>query len=172
MDANHPGPAARDAGVFAHARTTVTLRVRDVAASVQWYRRVFRIEPFFLGLDTGLTGSERPVAGFRMAGVKVWLTALDHGVERRREDNDRNAYVAFLTAADLGALRRELQARGAIFDDAEPVEGCRLREDGVRVNADTEILWLYDPDWNRIEFCRVIRDTNTLGAPATPSGAS
>lgn len=55
-------------GIFDDASMTATvLRVRDVAASVEWYRDKLGLQPIHMGAD----GPDHPVAAYVIAGSVV-----------------------------------------------------------------------------------------------------
>ena len=63
-------------GIFDDASMAATIvRVRDVAASVRWYRDKLGLEPIYVGDD----GSDHPVAAYSIAGVVVSLWQLPAG---------------------------------------------------------------------------------------------
>jgi hypothetical protein len=64
--------------------------------------------------------------------------------------------LVFMTRARLADVRRALEGRGAIFKSDETVEGFPADADGVRAGRHAEFLWFYDPDDNKMEFCRVL----------------
>lgn len=150
----------RDSGagslpVDADARLTVTVRVSDVARSVEWYRRVFDRDPVLNTVDRSLDGRTTPVAGFRLGGVLVWLSPLPAGTRRNPEHNDRHPTLAVMTRRELAPLYAELVSRGARTRD-DDVAGFPAGADGVRRGRDADFFWIYDPDENRIEFCRAL----------------
>ena len=77
-------------GIFDDASMVSTVvRVRDVAASVAWYREKLGLEPIHVGAD----GPEHPIAVYTIAGSVVSLWQLPANQARVRADNDRNSYV-------------------------------------------------------------------------------
>lgn len=74
--------------IFNDASTAATvLGVRDVAASVRWYRDKHGLEPIHVGAD----GPDHPIAAYVIAGSVVSLWQLPAGHTRVPEDNDRNS---------------------------------------------------------------------------------
>ena len=139
--------------VFEGARMVATiLRVRDVAASVAWYRDVLGLEPLHVGAD-----GEHPIASFAVAGGTVSLWQLPPGVERDRADNDTNSYVVAVLDRDLAGCRDEL-VRGGV-DVGQ-----------VRRSANFEFLWFHDPDGNRWELSRPVTAEFASVAEAVRSG--
>jgi catechol 2,3-dioxygenase-like lactoylglutathione lyase family enzyme len=125
-------------GIFDDASMVSTVvRVRDVAASVAWYREKLGLEPIHVGAD----GPENPIAVYTIAGAVVSLWQLSANQVRVREDNDRNTYVVIVFNADLEAARRALIDRGVDVGE-------------VRQSANNEFVWFHDPDGNRFELSR------------------
>ena len=95
--------------IFENASMVSTvLRVRDVDASVRWYREKLDLEPVHVGAD----GEEHPVAVFHIAGSVVSLWQLPEGRSRVLLDNDANTYVVVVVNSGLKSLRRALAERG------------------------------------------------------------
>jgi len=126
------------ARVFEQAEMMATvIRVRDVAASVEWYRDKLDLDPLHVGSD----GRDHPIAAFAIAGSVISLWQLPPGSRRPRADADHNTYVAAVVNGDLEAPRRALESRG--------VEVGELRR-----SANNEFFWFCDPDGNRFELSR------------------
>jgi catechol 2,3-dioxygenase-like lactoylglutathione lyase family enzyme len=124
--------------IFGDASTVSTvLRVRDVAASVTWYREKLGLEPVHVGAD----GPDHPIAVYSIAGSVVSLWQLPAGRTRVLLDNDANTYVVVVTNGELEAVRRTLLGRGV-----EVGEVCR--------SANNEYVRFLDPDDNRFEVSR------------------
>jgi catechol 2,3-dioxygenase-like lactoylglutathione lyase family enzyme len=127
-------------GIFDDASMAATiLRVRDVAASVRWYREKLGLEPIHVGAD----GPEQPFASYTIAGAVVSLWQLPAGQVRMRQDNDRNSYVVVVLSQDLEVARRALIVRGVEVGE-------------VRRSANNEFVWFYDLDDNRFELSRFV----------------
>ena len=125
-------------GVFDDASMVSTIvRVRDVAASVAWYREKLGLEPIHVGAD----GPEHPIAVYTIAGAVVSLWQLPANQARVREDNDRNTYVVVVLNGDLEPARRVLIDRGVDVGE-------------VRQSANNEFVWFHDLDGNRFELSR------------------
>jgi catechol 2,3-dioxygenase-like lactoylglutathione lyase family enzyme len=125
-------------GVFDDASMVSTIvRVRDVAASVVWYREKLGLEPIHVGAD----GPEHPIAVYTIAGAVVSLWQLPANQARVREDNDRNTYVVVVLNGDLEPARRVLIDRGVDVGE-------------VRRSANNEFVWFHDLDGNRFELSR------------------
>ena len=116
---------------------STVLRVRDVAASVDWYREKLGLEPVHVGED----GPEHPVAVYTIAGSTVSLWQLPQGRARVRLDNDANTYAVVVTDADLDDVRRTLIERGVEVGE-------------VQRSAKSKFFWFHDLDDNRFEISR------------------
>jgi catechol 2,3-dioxygenase-like lactoylglutathione lyase family enzyme len=126
------------ASIFDHASMVSTVvRVRDVAASVAWYREKLGLEP----IHTGNDGPDHPIAVYTIAGSVIALWQLPATQAREREDNDRNSYVVVVMNGDLETARRVLVDRGVDVGE-------------VRRSANHEFVWLHDLDGNRFELSR------------------
>jgi catechol 2,3-dioxygenase-like lactoylglutathione lyase family enzyme len=112
------------------------IRVRDVAASVEWFRDKLGLEPLHVGAD-----GEHKIAAYVLGGMVVSLWQLPHDERRRREDADRNSYVVLVVDDDPAQLHAELQQRG--------VEVGEYRE-----SENNSFFWFYDRDDNRFEVAR------------------
>jgi catechol-2,3-dioxygenase len=125
-------------GLFDDASMVSTVvRVRDVAASVAWYREKLGLEPIHVGAD----GPEHPIAVYTIAGAVVSLWQLPPNQARSREDNDRNSYVVVVMNGDLEPARLALIDRGVDVGE-------------VRRSANNEFVWFHDLDGNRFELSR------------------
>jgi catechol 2,3-dioxygenase-like lactoylglutathione lyase family enzyme len=125
-------------GLFDDASMVSTVvRVRDVAASVAWYREKLGLEPIHVGAD----GPEHPIAVYTIAGAVVSLWQLPANQARVREDNDRNSYVVVVMNGDLEPARRVLIDRGVDVGE-------------IRKSANNEFVWFHDLDGNRFELSR------------------
>jgi catechol 2,3-dioxygenase-like lactoylglutathione lyase family enzyme len=125
-------------GVFDGASMVSTvLRVRDVAASVAWYREKLGLDPVHVGAD----GADHPIAVFEIAGSTVSMWQLPAGRTRVLLDNDSNTYVVVVMNIDLETVRQTLLERGVEVGE-------------VQRSANNEFLWFHDPDDNRIEVSR------------------
>jgi catechol 2,3-dioxygenase-like lactoylglutathione lyase family enzyme len=125
-------------GIFDDASMVSTIvRVRDVAASVAWYREKLGLEPIHVGAD----GPEHPIAVYTIAGAVVSLWQLPANQARVREDNDRNSYVVVVVNGDLEPARRVLIDKGVDVGE-------------VRRSANNEFVWFHDLDGNRFELSR------------------
>jgi catechol 2,3-dioxygenase-like lactoylglutathione lyase family enzyme len=124
--------------VFEDASMVSTvIRVRDVAASVAWYREKLGLEPIHVGAD----GPDHPIAVYTIAGSVISLWQLPPNQARVRADNDRNSYVVVVMSAELEPARQALLDRGVDVGE-------------VRRSANNEYVWFYDLDGNRFELSR------------------
>ncbi|MGH3676746.1 MAG: VOC family protein [Mycobacterium sp.] len=129
------------AGIFDDASMVSTvLRVRDVAASVHWYREKLGLEPVHVGAD----GAEHPIAVYHVAGSVVSLWQLPAGQARVPDDNDRNTYLVAVINGELDRPRRTLIERGVDVGE-------------IRQSANNEFMWFYDIDGNRFELSRPLK---------------
>jgi catechol 2,3-dioxygenase-like lactoylglutathione lyase family enzyme len=125
-------------GIFDDASMAATIvRVRDVTASVRWYREKLSLEPIHVGSD----GPDHPIASYAIAGSVVSLWQLPAGQARAREDNDRNSYVVVVMKEGLEEARQALVERGVDVGE-------------IRRSANNEFLWFHDLDGNRWELAR------------------
>jgi catechol 2,3-dioxygenase-like lactoylglutathione lyase family enzyme len=113
------------------------VRVRNVDASVAWFRDVLGVEPLHVGAD----GPEHPIAAFSLGGTIISLWQLPPGEERVRGDNRRNTYVALVTERDPATVRDELAGRGGDVGE-------------LQQSAGNDFFWFHDPDGNRWEISR------------------
>jgi catechol 2,3-dioxygenase-like lactoylglutathione lyase family enzyme len=111
------------------------LRVRDVAASVGWYREKLGLDAIHIGAD----GPEHPFASFSIAGSIVSLWQLPPG--ETHSPDDTSTYVVVVTDSDIEAIRRSLAAK-------------EVKVSEVRRSANNEFIWFYDLDGNRFELSR------------------
>jgi catechol 2,3-dioxygenase-like lactoylglutathione lyase family enzyme len=116
---------------------STVVRVRDVAASVSWYREKLGLEPIHVGAD----GPDHPIAVYTVAGAVISLWQLPPNQARIRAENDRNSYVVVVIAGDLELARQALIERGVDVGE-------------VNRSANHEFLWFHDLDGNRFELSR------------------
>jgi catechol 2,3-dioxygenase-like lactoylglutathione lyase family enzyme len=123
-------------GIFDDASMVSTIvRVRDVAASVAWYREKLGLEPIHVGSD----GPDHRIAVYTIAGAVVSMWQLPAGQTRVRAENDRNSYVVVVMNDDLEHVRTALLGRGVDVGE-------------VRRSANHEFVWFHDLDGNRFEL--------------------
>ena len=113
------------------------LRVRDVDASVRWYRDKLGLDPIRVGAD----GPDHPFASFLIAGSVISLWQLPRGEGRRLKNVDTDTYVVIVLSRDLEPVRRALLDRGVTVSE-------------IRRSAHNEFVWFYDLDGNRFELSR------------------
>ena len=112
------------------------LRVRDVSASIDWYREKLGLEPVHVGAD----GPDYPFATFMIAGAVVSLWQLTASETIAPADSS-TSYVAVVMNSDLHPVRSLLAERGVEVSE-------------VRQSARNEFVWFYDLDGNRFELAR------------------
>jgi catechol 2,3-dioxygenase-like lactoylglutathione lyase family enzyme len=110
------------------------LRVANRDRTVVWFRTVLGVEPLVVASD----GNDHPFAAFVVGGMHFAVWQLPQGVERSRDENDRNTYLVF-THPEPKRAHVELKAAGAEVD--------KLRE-----SKHHSFFWFYDPDGNRYEI--------------------
>jgi catechol 2,3-dioxygenase-like lactoylglutathione lyase family enzyme len=116
---------------------TTVLRVRDLTASVSWFRDRLKIEPLFVSPHD----AAEPLASFPFAGAVLTLWQLPRGEERDRIDLDRTTYVVVVVDGELDPVRDRLVAAGVEVTEVGP-------------GADNERFYFFDPDGNRFEVSR------------------
>jgi len=127
--------------IFNNAAMAATVvRVRDLRASVAWYRGKLGLEPIHVGED----GPDHPIASFVIGGSVVWQLPVDEAVARN--DAETSTYVVAVMNTDLAPVRNLLVERG--------VEVGELRR-----SANYAFFWFYDLDGNRFELSRPNSDT-------------
>lgn len=127
-----------DAGVFGPVRmVSSVLRVRDLAASVEWYSTRLGLMPLYVSPPDAV----HPIASFVLAGAPIILWQLEPGVVRDRADNERNSHVVVVVESDLDPIHDRLVAAGVEATDVHP-------------GSDNELFDVYDPDGNRFEISR------------------
>jgi len=122
--------------IFDNAAMAATVvRVRNLRASVAWYRDKLGLEPVHVGED----GPDHPIASFVIAGslVSLWQLPVDGTVARN--DTETSTYVVAVMNTDLAPVRNLLVERG--------IEVGELRR-----SANHEFFWFYDLDGNRFEL--------------------
>lgn len=132
----------------------VTVRVSNLANARAWYETVFG-PPLYQGVDRSIDGKAVELVCFRLGGVKIWLQPLKDGQHRRREDNETNTSLALMVREPLSPLRKGLESKGIVQHDNEDLPGFPINEHGIHIGLDAEFFSIFDPDWNRIEFCYV-----------------
>lgn len=113
------------------------MRLRDVGASVRWYREKLGLAPIHVGAD----GPDHPFASFVIAGSVMSLWQLPAGEPAPVKDVDTTTYLAIVLSVDLEPVRRALVDRGITVSE-------------IRRSAHNEFVWFEDPDGNRFELSR------------------
>lgn len=122
--------------IFDHTAMTATVvRVRDVQASVAWYRDKLGLKPTHVGED----GPDHPIASFVIAGSVMSLWQLPVEQAPTTNDPETSTYVVAVMNTDLAPVRNLLAERGVEVGE-------------VRRSANHEFFWFYDLDGNRFEL--------------------
>ncbi len=138
MDTDPPNSDAAGQPPFIATTLAASLTVKDVAASLAWYRDV-------LGFTVARTfdrGGPMFAASLRAGGVAILLTQDDgaKGYDRVKGDG---ISLQLTTAQNIDELAARVKARGGTLD-AEPVDGWgarvfRLRDpDGFKLVISSE----------------------------------
>lgn len=115
-------------------RPHLSLNVRHVPASVDFYRKVFGVEPQKQTEDYAKFDLSRPPLNFSLVSTTGAVSAVNHlGIE-----------VA--DAAEVGEWERHLRAQGLLEKVQTDVACCFARQDKV---------WFTDPDGNAWEVFTV-----------------
>jgi catechol 2,3-dioxygenase-like lactoylglutathione lyase family enzyme len=126
------------ASIFADASMVSTVvRVRDVAASVAWYREKLGLEPIHVGAD-GPAHPHRRLWDRRFGG-SLWQLLANRA--RVLADNDRNSYVVVVMNGELEPARRAPIDQGVDVGEVRRIEN-------------NEFVWFHDLDNNRFELSR------------------
>ena len=124
------------ASIFADASMVSTVvRVRDVAASVAWYREKLGLEPIHVGAD-GPAHPHRRLWDRRFGG-SLWQLLANRA--RVLADNDRNSYVVVVMNGELESARRALIDQGVDVGEVRRIEN-------------NEFVWFHDLDNIHTEF--------------------
>jgi len=123
----------------------VAIHVRDVAASIDFYKKLFGIEPSKVRTGYAKFDAMNPPLNFTLnedAGAAPG--ALSHlGIQVR-------------STADVLAVRRSWQEKGLVPRDEMQTECCYALQDKV---------WVRDPDGNEWEVFAVLKDHLPEKAP-------
>lgn len=109
------------------------IRVRDVAASVDWFRDK-------LGLEATHVGHDGPdaIAVFELAGSSFSLWQL-RPQSSTQTGGARSTYLAFVVTDGIESVHDDLRTRGVPVDE-------------LRGSKQYRFFWLFDPDGNRYEI--------------------
>lgn len=129
-------------------RPHISLNVRNVPASVSFYRKVFGVEPQKQTTDYAKFDLSAPPLNFSLVSSTDTISAVNHfGIEVG-------------APAEVAAWERHLQEQG-LLERVEPdVTCCFARQDKV---------WFTDPDGNKWEVFTVLEQ---LPVTATPEESS
>ena len=116
----------------------IAIRVKDVAASIDFYRKIFGIEPCKVRIGYAKFDVANPPLNFTLnEGIEAGQGALSHlGIQVE-------------STADVLAVRRKWQDRGLIPRDEMNTECCFALQDKA---------WVRDPDGNEWEVFAVLAD--------------
>lgn len=129
-------------------RPHISLNVRDVRTSVEFYRKVFGVEPQKQTADYAKFDLSAPPLNFSLVSSTGAISAVNHfGIEVG-------------APAEVAAWERRLQEQG-LLERVEPdVTCCFARQDKV---------WFTDPDGNQWEVFTVLEQ---LPVTVTPEESS
>jgi catechol 2,3-dioxygenase-like lactoylglutathione lyase family enzyme len=116
----------------------IAIRVKDVAASIDFYRKIFGIEPCKVRIGYAKFDVANPPLNFTLnEGIEAGQGVLSHlGIQVE-------------STADVLAVRRKWQDRGLIPRDEMNTECCFALQDKA---------WVRDPDGNEWEVFAVLED--------------
>jgi catechol 2,3-dioxygenase-like lactoylglutathione lyase family enzyme len=127
--------------------TATVARVRDLEASIAWYRTHLDLEPVHVYNE-----GDHPIAAY-LIGTSVWvLWQLEAGnAGLGLEQRDVAPYLSIVVADDLDELRERFDRRGVLVT-------------AVRSSANNKFFFACDPDGNRFEFARPATDDGRAAA--------
>jgi catechol 2,3-dioxygenase-like lactoylglutathione lyase family enzyme len=129
------------------ARVQLALNVTDVDAAVDFYAKLFDVEP----------AKRRPgYANFAIDDPPLKLVLIENGAEG---GSLNHLGVEVFSASDVEVAGRGLAARGLDVSSPHEVECCYARQDK---------LWVRDPDGAPWEVYTVLADSGRL----VPAGCS
>lgn len=127
-------------------RPHLSLNVRDVPASVEFYQKVFGVSPQKQTVDYAKFDLTQPPLNFSMLSTTGKISAVNHlGIEVE-------------TADEISTWKERLQERGILEKIEDQVECCFARQDK---------LWFTDPDGNHWEVFLVHEQLAVTGALKT-----
>jgi catechol 2,3-dioxygenase-like lactoylglutathione lyase family enzyme len=116
-------------------RPHISLNVRDVHASVEFYRKVFGVDPQKQTADYAKFDLTRPPLNFSLVSSTGLISAVNHlGIEVE-------------SPGDVVAWERRLHEQGILERVEQDVTCCFARQDKV---------WFTDPDGNHWEVFTVL----------------
>lgn len=131
------------------AAVHISLKVRDLDVSVDFYRRL-------LGEPAKRKGD---YAKFVTAQPPLHL-ALEPGLETTPAGALSHLGIRLGTTEEVQQRRAELQARGLVVEDENRSACCYALQDKI---------WVSDPDGNRWEIYTVLEDLETMAPEAEAS---
>lgn len=129
-------------------RPHLSLDVRDVPASVEFYRKIFGVAPQKQTSDYAKFDLTSPALNFSLVSSTGRISTVDHlGIEVE-------------SAAEVAAWKTRLQTAGILDRVEENVASCFARQDKV---------WFSDPDGNAWEIFTV-HEQLAVDGPLTKTG--
>jgi extradiol dioxygenase family protein len=129
-------------------RPHLSLDVRSVSASVEFYEKLFGVAPQKQTADYAKFDLSAPALNFSLVSSSGRVSSVDHlGIEVESTD-------------EVAAWKRRLQDRGILEKVEENVACCFARQDK---------LWFSDPDGNAWEVFTVHEQLDVTG-PLTNTG--
>lgn len=129
-------------------RPHLSLDVRDVPASVEFYRKIFGVAPQKQTSDYAKFDLTSPALNFSLVSSTGRISTVDHlGIEVE-------------SAAEVAAWKTRLQTAGILDRVEENVACCFARQDKV---------WFSDPDGNAWEIFTV-HEQLAVDGPLTKTG--
>jgi catechol 2,3-dioxygenase-like lactoylglutathione lyase family enzyme len=125
----------------------LAIKVHDMAASIDFYRRLFDTEPVKVRTDYAKFDLENPLLNF---------TLNQHPFQEAGALSHLGFQVA--TTEDVLAIRTQWLARGLVTRDEMQTDCCYATQDKT---------WVKDPDGNEWEVFVVLQDHLPEGVPAT-----
>jgi catechol 2,3-dioxygenase-like lactoylglutathione lyase family enzyme len=123
-------------------RPHLSLNVRDVSASVEFYRKVFGVAPQKQTADYAKFDLTMPPLNFSLVSSTGTISAVNHlGIEVESYD-------------EIAAWKQRLQERGILEKVEDNIVCCFARQDK---------LWFSDPDGNAWEVFTVHEQLATTG---------
>jgi catechol 2,3-dioxygenase-like lactoylglutathione lyase family enzyme len=124
------------------ARPHLSLDVRNVPASVAFYRKVFGVDPQKQTDDYAKFDLTEPALNFSLVSAAGTISRVNHlGIEVRSAD-------------DLAVWKQRLQDNGVLEKVEEDIACCFARQDK---------LWFTDPDGNAWEVFTVLEQLPVSG---------
>lgn len=140
-------PAQFESNPIESPRVHVALAVADLRAAVDFYRRVFAVEP---------TRVEARYSRFELSEPGLLLALNERAAADVPRDRVSHFGVQVASSAEVEAAARRLAGAGLAVEVEERVDCCYAVQDKV---------WVTDPDGHRWEFFTILAE----GAHHAPS---